>query len=43
MFFIGNGDCYLYIDYFDYVDNIKVDMVMIGRGVIIKFWIYEEI
>ncbi|CAP60127.1 uncharacterized protein PODANS_1_4430 [Podospora anserina S mat+] len=43
MFFIGNGDCYSHIDYFDHVDNTKVDTVMIGRGAIIKPWIYEEI
>lgn len=43
MYFIGNGDCYSHIDYFDHVDNAKVDSVMIGRGAIIKPWIFEEI
>ncbi|KAK4465631.1 hypothetical protein QBC42DRAFT_294133 [Cladorrhinum samala] len=43
MYFLGNGDCYSHIDYFDHVDNAKVDSVMIGRGAIIKPWIFEEI
>lgn len=43
MYFIGNGDCYSHIDYFDHVDNAKVDSVMIARGAMIKPWIFEEI
>lgn len=43
MYFLGNGDCYSHVDYFDHVDNAKVDSVMIGRGAIIKPWIFEEI
>ncbi|KAI0126432.1 hypothetical protein BJ170DRAFT_405848 [Xylariales sp. AK1849] len=43
MYFIGNGDCYSHIDYFDHVDNAKVDSVMIARGALIKPWIFEEI
>jgi tRNA-dihydrouridine synthase 3 len=43
MYFLGNGDCYSHIDYFDHVDNAKVDTVMIGRGALIKPWIFEEI
>lgn len=43
MYFLGNGDCYSHVDYFDHLDNAKVDSVMIGRGAIIKPWIFEEI
>lgn len=43
MFFVGNGDCYSHTDYFDHLDNAKVDSVMIARGAIIKPWIFEEI
>lgn len=43
MFFLGNGDCYSHVDYFEHLDNAKVDSVMIGRGAIIKPWIFEEI
>ena len=43
MFFLGNGDCYSHADYFDHIDTAKVDSVMIGRGAIIKPWIFEEI
>ena len=43
VYFVGNGDCYSHVDYFDHMDNAKVDSVMIGRGAIIKPWIFEEI
>jgi len=43
MYFLGNGDCYSHVDYFDHVDNAKVDTVMIGRGALVKPWIFEEI
>ncbi|KAH6853624.1 tRNA-dihydrouridine(47) synthase [NAD(P)(+)] [Chaetomium sp. MPI-CAGE-AT-0009] len=43
MYFLGNGDCYSHVDYFEHVDNAKVDTVMIGRGAIVKPWIFEEI
>ncbi|KAF2966460.1 hypothetical protein GQX73_g7080 [Xylaria multiplex] len=43
MYFIGNGDCYSHVDYFDHIDNAKVDSVMIARGAMIKPWIFEEI
>ncbi|PHH60271.1 hypothetical protein CDD81_1899 [Ophiocordyceps australis] len=43
MYFVGNGDCYSHIDYFDHVQNARVDTVMIGRGALIKPWIFEEI
>ncbi|KAI2638488.1 hypothetical protein GGS21DRAFT_508469 [Xylaria nigripes] len=43
IYFLGNGDCYSHVDYFDHIDNAKVDSVMIGRGAMIKPWIFEEI
>ncbi|KAI1267481.1 hypothetical protein F5Y18DRAFT_377905 [Xylariaceae sp. FL1019] len=43
VYFIGNGDCYSHIDYFDHINNAKVDSVMIARGAMIKPWIFEEI
>ncbi|RYP44365.1 hypothetical protein DL768_009167 [Monosporascus sp. mg162] len=43
MYFIGNGDCYSHVDYFDHIDNAKVDTVMIARGAMVKPWIFEEI
>ncbi|KAK4105743.1 FMN-linked oxidoreductase [Parathielavia hyrcaniae] len=43
MYFVGNGDCYSHLDYLDHVDNAKVDSVMIGRGALVKPWIFEEI
>lgn len=43
MYFVGNGDCYSHVEYFDHVDNAKVDSVMIGRGAMVKPWIFEEI
>ncbi|KAI0009433.1 FMN-linked oxidoreductase [Xylariaceae sp. FL0662B] len=43
VYFIGNGDCYSHEDYFDHIDNAKVDTVMIARGAMVKPWIFEEI
>ncbi|RYC62164.1 hypothetical protein CHU98_g4016 [Xylaria longipes] len=43
IYFIGNGDCYSLEDYSDHIDDAKVDSVMIGRGAMIKPWIFEEI
>ncbi|KAK1754997.1 hypothetical protein QBC47DRAFT_382415 [Echria macrotheca] len=43
MYFVGNGDCYSHVEYFDHLENARVDSVMIGRGAIIKPWIFEEI
>jgi len=42
-FFCGNGDVYSHVDYFDAVNNANVDSAMIGRGALIKPWIFEEI
>ena len=43
MYFLGNGDCFSHEEYFDHVDNARVDSVMIGRGALVKPWIFEEI
>lgn len=43
MYFIGNGDCYSHVDYFEHIDSAKVDTVMIARGAMVKPWIFEEI
>lgn len=43
LYFIGNGDCYSHVDYFNHIEEAKVDSVMIARGALIKPWIFEEI
>ena len=43
MYFLGNGDCYTHLDYFDRIDQAGVDTVMIARGALVKPWIFEEI
>lgn len=43
MYFIGNGDCYSHVDYYDHIENAGVDAVMLARGALIKPWIFEEI
>lgn len=43
IYFLGNGDCYSHEDYYDHIQNANVDTVMIGRGALIKPWLYEEI
>ncbi|KAK9454358.1 hypothetical protein V1511DRAFT_460375 [Dipodascopsis uninucleata] len=43
VWFVGNGDCYSWKDWWDAVDNHGVDSVMIARGALIKPWIFEEI
>lgn len=42
-YFLGNGDCYSHQDYDDHVNNAGVDGVMVGRGALIKPWLFEEI
>ncbi|KAL4806480.1 hypothetical protein BDV18DRAFT_137661 [Aspergillus unguis] len=41
--FLGNGDCYSHIDYEDHIKHAGVDSVMVGRGALIKPWLFEEI
>ncbi len=43
MFFLGNGDCYSHEQYHAQIEQSGVDAVMIGRGAIIKPWLFEEI
>ncbi|BDD57311.1 tRNA-dihydrouridine synthase 3 [Monascus purpureus] len=43
IYFLGNGDCYSHVDYNDHIQNAGVDSVMVGRGALIKPWIFEEI
>ncbi|KAJ5331697.1 hypothetical protein N7476_001480 [Penicillium atrosanguineum] len=42
-YFLGNGDCYSHVDYDDHINNAGVDSVMLGRGALIKPWLFEEI
>ncbi|RSL69792.1 hypothetical protein CEP53_002099 [Fusarium sp. AF-6] len=43
MYFLGNGDCYSHTEYYENIEKARVDTVMIGRGALIKPWIFEEI
>ena len=43
MYFIGNGDCYSHVQYYDNIKNSGVDSVMLARGALIKPWVFEEI
>jgi tRNA-dihydrouridine synthase len=39
----GGGDCFSSQDYWEKVESTGVDGVMIGRGALIKPWIFTEI
>ncbi|KAL4917838.1 tRNA-dihydrouridine(47) synthase [NAD(P)(+)] [Aspergillus aurantiobrunneus] len=41
--FLGNGDCYSHVDYDDHIQKAGVDSVMVGRGSLVKPWLFEEI
>ena len=43
MYFVGNGDCYSHLDYYDNIEQGKVDTVMVARGALLKPWLFEEI
>ncbi|KAF2638339.1 tRNA-dihydrouridine synthase-like protein 3 [Massarina eburnea CBS 473.64] len=43
VYFVGNGDCYSHVDYYNHLEHAKVDSVMVARGALIKPWIFEEI
>ena len=40
---LGGGDCFSAEDYWHKIDNYGVDGIMIGRGALIKPWIFTEI
>lgn len=42
-YFVGNGDILSHIDYNNHIDNAGVDACMIGRGALVKPWLFEEI
>ena len=42
-YFCGNGDVLSHVDYNTHLDHAGVDSCMIGRGALIKPWIFEEI
>lgn len=42
-FFLGNGDCYSHVHYNNHVEDTGISTVMIGRGALMKPWIFEEI
>lgn len=39
----GGGDCFSSEDYWNRIDTTGVDGIMIGRGALIKPWIFTEI
>lgn len=43
VYFLGNGDCYSHYDYENHINHAGVDSVMVGRGALIKPWLFEEI
>ena len=43
VFFVGNGDVYSHVDYYEHLDKGNVDAAMVARGALIKPWIFEEI
>ncbi|USW49095.1 Putative Zinc finger, CCCH-type, aldolase-type TIM barrel, tRNA-dihydrouridine synthase [Septoria linicola] len=42
-YFCGNGDILCPGDYNTHIEQAKVDSIMIGRGALVKPWIFEEI
>nr|POE59291.1 trna-dihydrouridine(47) synthase [nad(p)(+)] [Quercus suber] len=42
-YFCGNGDILSHVDYNEHMDNAGVDSCMIGRGALVKPWIFEEV
>ncbi|KAI9597463.1 hypothetical protein BDF19DRAFT_435174 [Syncephalis fuscata] len=43
MQFFGNGDVLSYEEYYNHIEEDKVDGIMIGRGALIKPWLFDEI
>lgn len=42
-YFCGNGDILSHVDWNNHMEHGKVDSAMIGRGALVKPWIFEEI
>ncbi|GIZ42570.1 hypothetical protein CKM354_000583200 [Cercospora kikuchii] len=42
-YFCGNGDILCFDDYNNHIQQANVDSIMIGRGALVKPWIFEEI
>lgn len=42
-YFCGNGDILSHIDYNNHIERSGVDACMIGRGALVKPWLFEEI
>lgn len=42
-YFIGNGDVLSHEEYYEHFQQAKIDGVMVGRGALVKPWIFEEI
>lgn len=42
-YFCGNGDILSHTDYNEHIEKAKVDSIMIGRGALVKPWVFEEI
>ncbi|KAK6458704.1 tRNA-dihydrouridine(47) synthase [NAD(P)(+)] [Scheffersomyces xylosifermentans] len=41
--FVGNGDVYSHVDWYNAVNKEGIDSVMVARGALIKPWIFEEV
>ncbi|KAH3669154.1 hypothetical protein WICMUC_004993 [Wickerhamomyces mucosus] len=41
--FVGNGDVFNFMDYYNAIEDPNIDSVMVARGALIKPWIFEEI
>ena len=39
----GGGDCFSSEDYWHKMENYDIDGIMIGRGALIKPWVFTEI
>lgn len=40
---IGNGDIMSHVDYYKYTEEYGIDSIMVGRGALMKPWIFQEI
>ncbi|KAG7665350.1 DUS3 [[Candida] subhashii] len=42
-YFVGNGDVFTHLDWYNGVNTDGIDSVMVARGALIKPWIFEEV